>query len=531
MYKRCFDMLFICLWLLVVPGHVRGQQPDKDVLPRLVANLPTEAEVVVMVRDPVSVMRANEQNSGLLMGVKMGLLRRTQESWHAFAEKLKLSPTEAVGALGGAGVALVLFSDEQKRGGERWVVLSVVSAQQADELRKQLSAIPRQIVGGQPVLSVEDGRYALILRSVVPMDDRAAQMMIIAPWSDDTSVLEMAARAVGGVGGTAAKSLGSTPAWKESRSVRSDVLVLSRSADAWMDGAVQAEAGEGEPWSRYAILRGDLDARRWRFVYGQWPAQKVEEQRVLPRGFGKIFERMSRDASVALVDHGSRRIGATTPGQILTLGGILGGAAIETGDEPYVMTIVPQPRKSVSRVLLAMRHKDSEAAAKDLQERSMKMMTAIQPGLKINADALLSGLPVGVQHVVPMALEAGMPMMPILGLEVRGAWWGAQQASGPETWAVWALFPGTEETRLTQARAEIDEGLCVSTGADEDRRWLTRAVLRPRMFIDALNPTMGMVLTPMTVCTEVRYDAWLSKDGRMEAEVVVQWAEPIRREK
>ncbi|CAN5821323.1 hypothetical protein BH11PLA1_BH11PLA1_00240 [soil metagenome] len=134
----------------------------------VVAALPVQVRAVV-------VIDSAEKISGALRsakGVQVAAFDRTAAAWNDLAEKLGWTDEEAMRELFGTRALVVVLPLERAQG-ERgaakdaggaltWCVISAVSEATQRRLRERLEAAPRELVLGQPVMAVEQGRMLIM---------------------------------------------------------------------------------------------------------------------------------------------------------------------------------------------------------------------------------------------------------------------------------------------------------------------------------------------------------------------------------
>ncbi|MFM9959058.1 MAG: hypothetical protein ACKVZJ_13415 [Phycisphaerales bacterium] len=173
-----------------------------------------------MVPDDVAFFFAVDDSAELRRGPIGGFARalidgvagftQTFTAWDRLAKDLDWKPDEAFDALLGRRVVFAARSDPAAPGAGRlgpWVLMSEVSSATARRLTERLRPMPRELVAGTPVLSVEGGRFQLGLARRGADDDDGFLLMLAE--SSGAALLEQSLReAKGGP----ARSLGATPA-------------------------------------------------------------------------------------------------------------------------------------------------------------------------------------------------------------------------------------------------------------------------------------------------------------------------------
>lgn len=154
----------------LVGGDLRGARAAMSVLRRMPAGI--TLAVVIPTGE-----RLNEMMESLGQGVIGGenpAFHETQHQWRELGKHLGWTERQTSDALGG-GASLVLISphpaDEPRAGGVRetdplvWASISEISEATERQLREKLETIPRTLINGRPVLTIESGA---LLMMVVP---------------------------------------------------------------------------------------------------------------------------------------------------------------------------------------------------------------------------------------------------------------------------------------------------------------------------------------------------------------------------
>ncbi len=155
--RRCVLVILWAAAIFCAPLSIAGGR-------ELLKLAPAEADLVIRV-EGASAMRgvaAGEAAHEILLGF-LNSDGRTAERWSALSAQLGWSEQQTFDRLFGRSFAIVgerLWSEEAAS----WALLSVVDRATDARLRKRLPAAPRTIVGGSPVLSLEDGAFEMAMR-------------------------------------------------------------------------------------------------------------------------------------------------------------------------------------------------------------------------------------------------------------------------------------------------------------------------------------------------------------------------------
>lgn len=170
------------------PCAVAG--PD---LGQVVARMPISVDFVAAIDNGTAV---RERLHGTPLMLAISTMRRPAEvidAWTALAGDLGMTDAEAFDLLLGQRVVVVgseLQADDE--GQPRWAILSELDPETERRLRTALKAVPRRIVGGQPVLELEHGSFLLATSSgrlsCTPAgtfdNTPASSIMLLAPAAD-----------------------------------------------------------------------------------------------------------------------------------------------------------------------------------------------------------------------------------------------------------------------------------------------------------------------------------------------------------
>ncbi len=161
---------------------------------------------LVMVIDGAARLASTPSGRGTLRVLEeVGLFTGTSVAWAELAAALGMTPDAALEAMAGSRTMLMATRETVERP-VGWAFLTEVSAQTERLIRERLKPVPRQIVDGQPVLMLENGRFLLATRRGAKRhggDDTAT--VLIAP-ADATALFEACLPML--VGKRAASALG-----------------------------------------------------------------------------------------------------------------------------------------------------------------------------------------------------------------------------------------------------------------------------------------------------------------------------------
>ncbi|MGH7130397.1 MAG: hypothetical protein ACREJO_00410 [Phycisphaerales bacterium] len=194
------------------PGAKDAQaalQPAESPSIGLVGLAPADSKIVIATRNFDEVLKQAE-GSALADAVKrLGLLSSSETSVQQLAQQLGWTPPMVVDRLFG-GVCMLAMLDDGEGKPWRWMLVSSITPDTAEQLGAKLQAVPADAVAGVPSLSIERGRYALIVRDrPAAMGDagrsRRTRVIGLTPRGDGGALSELARTLVAGEGDTLAK--------------------------------------------------------------------------------------------------------------------------------------------------------------------------------------------------------------------------------------------------------------------------------------------------------------------------------------
>ncbi len=190
------------------------------------AALVPDSVTFFMVIDDAAGLRASELGpSAEALAQALSDFVETSEAWGRLAAQLDLSNQAAFDAL--LGQRAMLASRTRADGAGEWALISRVSRATEDRLRLRLRPAPRAVVAGLPVLSVENGRFEMVVARGDP-----ESTLVIAP-STNTGLFD---EIVGSLArGGPQRPLGSTDPLRQIR-------VLAREPSAMIFARPEADA-------------------------------------------------------------------------------------------------------------------------------------------------------------------------------------------------------------------------------------------------------------------------------------------------
>lgn len=142
---------------------------------------PARVNVIAGIPDGQAVLTAMKAE-GENIAVLADALAQASGAWKALADAMGWEREEMTVALLGGSVVLMGHAQGVQAELAEWSLRCTVTAETEARLTKRLDLFPRQIVEGQPVFSIENGRYVLALqRSHGTQARQAAQRAQAAP--------------------------------------------------------------------------------------------------------------------------------------------------------------------------------------------------------------------------------------------------------------------------------------------------------------------------------------------------------------
>ncbi len=485
-----------------------------------IGRLPADLELVVCVRD-ADRQRQSPPGRAIVQSIAGAkLFSETSAAWVKFGVLLGWGPEEAFSRL--AGRRLVLAIGPVVDGARSWALLSDVYGDAERRLRSRLRPSPRQTIAGQPVLSLEDGRFELAI--FCPPINSAARAatpctIILAP----TGRGDLLDRIVRGLAGEPPGStLADSAAMKDVRSLMgADIFVLAQRLD---DGGAEFAATG-------ATLDGDGWTARLRASHGWFAGSVMRDEPTLPWSAAAADE-LAPGAIALLLSDGLPGLERwvpllaipTLPEAAERLRGLLGRRTF------LGLFRSPNPDCEPATVALAVGFESPDIGALAAPGDAVvgRLVAAIEAG----ADArerdrpdFLGFLP-SSPRVVPLTGQASVIWRPLLGLRPALAWVYRPTPSGsgggplPGWWFA-TLAPSDEGGRLSGWVSRACETLARPRAAND---------LRPRVSVGSVrvadlvrwiaevhaDPTESLL--PLRCIENIRWDAWVVPGGRVDGE-------------
>ncbi|MBC7836015.1 MAG: hypothetical protein H7Y88_13090, partial [Phycisphaerales bacterium] len=499
--------------------------------------LPRSAELIVVLQDAAGVRAtAGEQLTELLMA--WSGTGRAGPKWDALAKSLGWSQEEAFDRLLGQRVIVVienltaaLDGSAAGRAGEggreaaespiRWALLTDVSAETDRRLVERLKAAPRALVKGQPVLSIENGRFELAAkrRKGKGANDGSPVTLIVGPAAHPEvfdTLLESAGGGGGGGGGGKGgpeTTLAGTPALHALRRLGpAEAYVLLRLEQSLpVNNADRAETLQQSMWSNYATMAWAAADNRetWEARFILRDSSLMRALRDVPETSGEAFVALSDGALAAVLEHRLRLDNADGIGQdsnpvaqVLTALGLPKALQDALGQRQAVV-VRPGPAPLGIALGLAVEGNDLSELARAGDAYVRGMIIGIERAIGFQSQAqppdLAGTFPEAIRsagvrtagllgdHEESSGLHVAWAYGPVVGGEsVPGApgWWvlGAAGGEGGQ-----GGMGGSDVAR--QAVSDIRRTLGEAPrrdGAAKSKRWISQGMIRPAAIESAL---------------------------------------------
>ncbi|MDP1661730.1 MAG: hypothetical protein Q8L55_07425 [Phycisphaerales bacterium] len=546
---------------------VRAQLAAHDALTPVIGKLPLTTRLVVVSARPGDVLSGLQGPWKRLGPVASGIGGDTLKSWSMLSRRLGYEPGEAFSALTSGGLALVVaeakvsvaagvgaggvggVKDVRASVDASWAVLAVVKRDVAARVRERLKAVPHEVIAGQPVLSVEDGRFALVCRALsdaqgsdevlalTPTEDRAFLESIVASVEAARLGAALPARS----GGGRELTLSSTRAFAVGQLRAADVLVLS--ADEKTAGG-----GAAVPWERASVVACGVAWRAWSFdaeMIAPNDDNSGEPLR-LPAEGSVWFDAWAPGAAVMVVGGGNQALERALRGTGLPLlqkderleavgfysgfnnnerASVWCGVRTSGGEGTLEMDAAGEALAGV--VERGEWLKELAASAELLgSEQPATARAPIASPFAAADPSALRVLPVRIPPSVDLApaAQGGAAAVP-----ASVAWFQCVPAAAGERgprWMVWGLEPTQEPDDLRAKQADLKG--CLTAVAGGEREWHWRAVVRPPRILQALPGPLAFAagFTGAGAIGEVRFESWQERgvNSGQRARVVVEWA-------
>lgn len=502
---------------------------------------PSASDVVLVIDAATALVSTPEGGATLGLLRELGLFAGTAIAWNELAGTLGMRPEEALEAIAGRRVTLMIRQETPERP-LGWAMVTRVSVETERLLRARLRPVPKRMADGQPVLALEGGRF--LLASRVPSrsrdrdgKERGEAVLLVAP-ADVSDFFEsclplLADRAASdalkddpdvrglrenpqGVGGVAGR-MGLGPDGRAEADVymlyrprRGDepdaprsliALGASRVRDGWDVGLIGTPSmfGEADELRRGEMPRGLFERASERAIVAiAAPLGALEGESGRAGVFGRFLGRFLGDLMPSFDGSGLfvlRERALRPDGMPASLELLLGAGSRVEGDVPATLD-----RAMASTIA--------------------RLSRAGGPGAQGGAGGAAGGedygghFPSAVREVElpPRALSVAGSMIGETPV-VRWCYAGAD-ASGKSGNAVWWLAHVMEATPQSDGSTlrTLASGMMAAGGAEGvggvGESIVTGGVLRPAVVVGLLPPTLVTVVRPLTPARLIERVEW-----------------------
>lgn len=125
---------------------------------------PESADLVVVIDRVADIAASPRGRAALRVLQEIGLFADSAIAWNELAGALGMNPEEALRAIAGERVMLIVRAESAERPAA-WAFITHVAPRTERLVRERLKPVPKHIAAGQPVLMLENGRFLLATRA------------------------------------------------------------------------------------------------------------------------------------------------------------------------------------------------------------------------------------------------------------------------------------------------------------------------------------------------------------------------------
>lgn len=556
-------LLALALCLSLGAPRARAQDaaaPQTAALDDLLASLqrvPERANFIVGIPDGATVLQAM-QAEGDNLSVLADALEKTSGAWKALAEALGWQRDEmTVAILGGTVVLTGHTQGVQAELGE-WTLRCTITPATADHLTRRLELLPRQIVHGQPVFAIENGRYLLALRRPavqqrqtlnqqiarrgVPPEHRTVQLFVAPADEPSQSLLAQSLRAAGqGDPIPASPRSDPAPAIASLRTLAGgapQALLLVRDAPGEGDNTPPDFAGWGT--HRVVAYTGDGVSGAFSILVRDHRLHALHAR--LAAFDARTLDPWWDGAAVALMLCETPGVPtAVEPWLMAVLDAMPVGQSDSASARITVWSARPRANGPGLAIHAALQSRADADSARALDSAVESVMGTVEP---------MSGARAGSWDAVRGLCEVAPQAMREVGVSLPAKGYGAQML-GAESALRWGVQPAPEASRLGRGwdgwmvaslapndapALPVPEPVATDQGAGADadggaRRWISRAIIRLPLLVRAMPTVMPVVLKQSAIASSMGRDdvAALSASMEMMDEVTFEsWLDDER---
>lgn len=142
---------------------------------------PEAADIVIVIDGVAEIAQTPRGRGAVAILQELGLFADTAIAWSELATTLGMRPDEAIRAVAGRRVMIVVTTQTPQKP-TSWALLTHVESRTERLIRERLKPVPRRIANGQPVLMLENGRFLMATRAPKGARDKSQDAaLLIAP--------------------------------------------------------------------------------------------------------------------------------------------------------------------------------------------------------------------------------------------------------------------------------------------------------------------------------------------------------------
>lgn len=524
----------LSLALVLALGAERPARADPAEAARLV---PADVSIFVSIDHPRRLRHQPVGQLALALIDGVAGYTNTFTSWDRLAADLGLSPARAFDELLGERVVFAARQPPQPPRPDPapaepglhvgvhtgpigpWLLASDISKDAARRLANRLRPMPRQIIAGTPLLSIEDGRFQLAL---VPHRAQDTFILLLAE-SARAELLEAAVRDAA----TPKDALDSDPAWPEIRNALTpdaDAIVFARfdpslsepkatppTLRGWVAVALASEGNAIKVRTiSTGVEKGVLpDPRRSRSTpLNPWNAEAFEH--IAGRA---VFA--SVESNTSLADEGWSPIFAPLADKI-GLGKTVTGIELLTG---RIATLILPSETGVCDAAIALETTDATALAPHADSMMARLLALAAAGAASNDAGLPSPPPTAEQfdfHGEQPAAVRSVDASRLLGDTISSAWktppdlnwrYSSTAGDGAQRFGWWTIGLGDAAAEAL-SNAEL-----AKQHAMPPIPWMSMVSARPALALELLTRAGVPIPRPLEPLSRVSRFTWYSLIG------------------
>jgi hypothetical protein len=512
-------------------GRIKGDCSASATDDWTIERLPADVQLVIRIRD-ADRQRQSPPGQALARAIaESRLFAETNAAWNNLARDLFLEPEEAFRRLAGRRIVLAI-AGENAAGDRDWAILSDVDPAIERSLRGALNIAPRAAIAGQPILSLEDGRFELAICAGGNRKGKPETRTLVLAPTGRGNLLERIVMSLAGM--DAGPLLRDTRAMKDSHALLDgDVFVLAVRQDRPLDYLGLSASLVANGWEARLLASPEM-------ILGPKAHELAQAQQLAPWSAAAIGELAPQAVAVAMFEGmpGMETWGPMLPAEAAErLDGLLGQRALlgifVAAGKPH--TGKPADPPSVGLVL-AFETPDTAALAAPADAVLGRFVGALQTGARATDQDRpdFQGFQPDAPRVVPLSGSAAALWRPILGATPILTWVFGPSAPQPEAkpqpgWWVIALAssePDPVRPAPTWAATVCGQLVAPEPPADRRPRVTAGAVKVSALvgWLEAIHADPAGTFAPLRFINAVTWDAWLTPTGSIEGVVRLRTA-------